>query len=53
MMATNFLAENADEKIIGAIYIDFPIKGDAEGVVTELEGFGNQTPCSGRSQRGK
>ena len=29
-----YIAENG--KIIGAIYIDFPIKSDAEGVVTEL-----------------
>ena len=31
------IAENG--KIIGAIYIDFPIKSDAEGVVTELEEY--------------
>ena len=29
-----YIAENG--KIIGTIYIDFPIKSDAEGVVTEL-----------------
>ena len=29
-----YIAENG--KVIGAIYIDFPIKSDAEGVVTEL-----------------